>query len=85
VITREYPAAYTGTNEPYYPVNDAINNAIFDRYRERTASVTDVIFGGRLASYRYYDMDMTVGNALTQVEKEFGAGMEFALKKPLRK
>lgn len=85
VITREFPAAYTGSNEPYYPVNDAINNAIFDRYRERTASVTNVIFGGRLASYRYYDMDMTVGNALTQVEKEFGAGMEFALKKPLRK
>lgn len=72
VITREYPTVYTGTNEPYYPVNDANNNAIYKSYCERAAGIKNVIFGGRLANYRYYDMDMTVGNALTMVEKEFG-------------
>jgi UDP-galactopyranose mutase len=70
VITREYPAAFTGTNEPYYPVNDVTNNSIYDRYRERTAGISNVIFGGRLASYRYYDMDMTVGNSLSVVKRE---------------
>lgn len=73
VITREFPAPYTGKNEPYYPVNDAVNNAIYDKYRKLTAGVPNVIFGGRLANYRYYDMDMTVGNALMQVGKELNS------------
>lgn len=56
VISREYSTEWTPQLEPYYPVNDDTNNALADRYRQLAADEPDVIFGGRLAQYRYYDM-----------------------------
>ena len=56
VISEEYSTEYKPGMEPYYPVNDAENNALADKYRALTAEEKDVIFGGRLAEYKYYDM-----------------------------
>lgn len=64
VITREYPDAYAHGKEPYYPVNDARNTSLYTRYRALAAAEPDVVFGGRLGEYRYYDMDKTIGQAL---------------------
>ena len=50
--------------EPYYPVNDAANNALYGKYAELVATEDKVIFGGRLAEYKYYDMDDIIDNAL---------------------
>ncbi len=64
VITREYPQAWTVGKEPYYPINDIRNNAIYDRYRTLAECDERTLFGGRLAEYRYYDMDRVVERAL---------------------
>lgn len=64
VITREYPQSFNGTNEPYYPVNDEKNNALYEKYKALAAQEKDVIFGGRLGLYSYLDMDKTVERAL---------------------
>ena len=56
VISEEYSTEYKPGMEPYYPVNDAENNALADKYRALAAEEKDVIFGGRLAEYKYYDM-----------------------------
>ena len=50
--------------EPYYPVNDAKNSALYARYKELADRETDVVFGGRLAEYRYYDMAPVIGSAM---------------------
>ena len=63
VITREYPADWQRGSEPYYPVNDAQNAALYARYRELAARERHVIFGGRLGMYRYFDMDDTIAAA----------------------
>lgn len=63
VITREYPAEWSDGCEPYYPINDAKNSLIADKYRA-LAEKSDTIFGGRLAEYRYYDMHHIVAKAL---------------------
>ena len=63
VITKEYPATLAEGKEPYYPVNDERNNEIYKKY-EREAASSDVMFGGRLANYKYFDMDDTVEAAL---------------------
>ena len=55
--------------EPYYPVNDEKNNALFEKYRELADKEENVIFGGRLGNYRYYDMDKVIAAALEQLEK----------------
>ena len=60
VITREYPAAFTPGSEPYYPINDEKNNALYLKYAELARSTDGVLFGGRLAQYKYYDMDDTI-------------------------
>lgn len=70
VITREYPAQWREGDEPYYPVNDERNDALFGRYRELELARPHVIFGGRLGQYRYYDMDKVIGAALKAVEEE---------------
>jgi UDP-galactopyranose mutase len=67
VITREYPADYIRGSEPYYPVNDAANEATAERYRELARTEPSVLFGGRLADYRYCDMDKVIRNALDAV------------------
>ena len=64
IISREYPAEWKPGNEPYYPINDARNNELADAYRRLAASEKRVVFGGRLGDYRYYDMDVVVGQAL---------------------
>ncbi len=64
VITREYPAPWQEGMEPYYPVNDKKNQSLYERYAELAAKERHVIFGGRLAEYRYYDMDKVVESAL---------------------
>ncbi|NBJ94741.1 UDP-galactopyranose mutase [Parablautia muri] len=70
VITREYPAAWTPGAEPYYPVNDERNNELFAKYQEMAQKEENVIFGGRLGQYRYYDMDKVIEAALDLAEKE---------------
>ncbi|MBD5214590.1 MAG: UDP-galactopyranose mutase [Bacteroidales bacterium] len=64
VISREYPGEYTPGMEPYYPVNDSRNESLADEYRRLAAEEKDVIFGGRLAEYKYYDMAPLIGLVL---------------------
>jgi UDP-galactopyranose mutase len=64
VITREYPQEWTLEKEPYYPINDARNTEVFKRYQHLAEAENKVIFGGRLAEYRYYDMHQIIGSAL---------------------
>ena len=64
VITYEYPAPFTDGAEPYYPVNDAPNNALYQQYKKRAAQTPGVLFGGRLGQYAYTDMDDTIAAAL---------------------
>ena len=70
VITREYPAEWKQGDEPYYPVNDEKNNKLFAAYQKLAEKEKQVLFGGRLGQYRYYDMDKVVEAALDMVEKE---------------
>ena len=72
VITREYPKTWQRGDEPYYPVNNARNNALYKKYKELAdQEAKKVIFGGRLGQYRYYNMDQVIGAALVTVAKEF--------------
>lgn len=64
VVTREYPDTFGVGKEPYYPINDERNNALYARYRELADGDRRVIFGGRLGEYRYYDMDKVIASAL---------------------
>lgn len=72
VITREYPADWTPGAEPYYPVNDEKNQALYERYRLLSEGEDKVLFGGRLGQYRYYDMDKVVAVALALTKEIFG-------------
>ena len=65
VISKEYSSEWTEGSEPYYPVNDEKNNALYLKYKELADKETDVIFGGRLAEYKYYDMHHIVEKALS--------------------
>ena len=69
VITREYPAEWKPGDEPYYPINDEINGAVFAKYAKLSEGMSHVTFGGRLGNYKYYDMDKTIEAALTTVKK----------------
>lgn len=70
VITREYPADWSKGEEPYYPINDERNNCLFAKYQELAASEKNVLFGGRLGQYKYYDMDKVIEAALQMVAEE---------------
>lgn len=70
VITREYPAAWKPGMEPYYPINDEANDRLFARYQELAQREPNVIFGGRLGQYRYYDMDKVIEAALLMAGQE---------------
>ena len=70
VVTKEYPAAFTKGSEPYYVVNDERNNNLANQYRELAKSEKNVIFGGRLAEYKYYDMDDVIKSSLDVAEQE---------------
>lgn len=64
VISKEYSVEWQEGMEPYYPVNDVKNSALYARYKELADRETDVVFGGRLAEYRYYDMAPVIGSAM---------------------
>ena len=70
VISREYSSEWKVGMEPYYPVNNDQNNQLFEEYKKLAAKEENVIFGGRLGQYKYYDMDKVIEAALDLVEKE---------------
>ena len=70
IISREYSSEWTKGDEPYYPVNDDKNGALYAKYEELAKQESKVIFGGRLGSYRYYDMDKVIGAALDMVREQ---------------
>lgn len=70
VISREYSSEWKQGMEPYYPVNNDENNALYDKYRSLADQEPNVIFGGRLGQYKYYDMDKVVAAALDCVKEE---------------
>lgn len=70
VISREYPSEWQLGEEPYYPVNNEKNEELAKKYRDLAEKEENVIFGGRLGEYRYYDMDKVMIAALNAVEKE---------------
>lgn len=72
VITREYPAEWKKGDEPYYPVNNERNDRLYGAYLELAKQEKNVLFGGRLGQYRYYDMDKTIEAALRMVREECG-------------
>ena len=69
VISREYPSEWTEGMEPYYPVNDEKNQALYRQYAELASQEKNVIFGGRLGEYKYYDMDKVIESAFRAAEK----------------
>ena len=70
VITREYSKEYQEGDEPYYPINDQRNNELYSKYKALADNVSNVIFGGRLAQYKYFDMHNIIAEALECVAKE---------------
>ena len=71
VITYEYPADYEKGMEKYYTINDDKNNKLASDYRDLASKEVNVIFGGRLAEYKYYDMDDVIKEAFTTIDNEF--------------
>ena len=69
VISREYSLEWKVGDEPYYPVNDKKNGALYQKYKQLAKKETKVIFGGRLGEYKYYDMDAVIDSALQCAEK----------------
>lgn len=70
VITREYPAEWKRGDEPYYPINDEKNNSLYAKYQELARKEKNVLFGGRLGQYKYYDMDKVIAAALEMATAE---------------
>ena len=70
VISREYSSEWKLGDEPYYPVNDAKNSTLYEQYKALAEAEDNVIFGGRLGEYKYYDMDKTIEVALVAAKKE---------------
>lgn len=70
VVSYEYSQEWQEGSEPYYPVNDEKNNALYEKYSSLAASEKNVIFGGRLGQYKYYDMDKVILSAFSYAEKE---------------
>ena len=69
-ITKEYPQEWKPGEEAYYPVNDAKNQNLYEQYKKLAEKETNIIFGGRLGEYKYYDMDKVIESALNLAEKE---------------
>ena len=70
VVSREFSEEWQPGMEPYYPVNDERNNRLADKYRELAARQENVIFGGRLAEYRYYDMAPVIRRAMEAFKQQ---------------
>ena len=75
VISREYSSEWKPGDEPYYPVNDAKNADLYQQYKALAAQEKQVIFGGRLGEYKYYDMDQVIAAALERSAKECANGI----------
>ena len=75
VVSYEYPAEWTDGAEAYYPINDEKNNALVEKYRQLLSARPDIIAGGRLGEYKYYDMDKVIEIALEKVEAEKNAAV----------
>lgn len=71
VITKKYTVTWNKGYELYYPINDSKNNELYNKYKELADKEENVIFGGRLAQYKYYDMHNVIEQALNCVKKEF--------------
>ena len=71
-VTKEYPADWQPGEEAYYPVNNERNQRLYEQYAALAAEEKDVIFGGRLAEYKYYDMDDVIASALDMVRRVMG-------------
>ena len=71
-ISKEYPSAYTGENGqiPYYSIANEENHALYAKYKEEVAEIPNFYLLGRLAEYKYYDMDKVIKSALEMVRKE---------------
>jgi UDP-galactopyranose mutase len=70
VITKEFPQEWTTEKEPYYPINDIENEELANKYKKLKDLESNVIFGGRLAEYKYYDMHQVIGAAINTAKKE---------------
>ncbi len=70
VISREYSSEWHPGDEPYYPVNDAKNSALYVKYKALADKEQNILFGGRLGEYKYYDMDAVIAASLSAAEKE---------------
>ena len=75
VISREYSSEWKLGDEPYYPVNDEKNGALYEKYRSLAKAERKVLFGGRLGEYRYYDMDQVIAAALSAANRELSVEM----------
>ena len=71
VISREYSSEWKPGDEPYYPVNDERNGALYQEYKKLADAEEKVIFGGRLGEYKYYDMDAVIASALKKCQELF--------------
>ncbi|WP_206612219.1 UDP-galactopyranose mutase [Sporolactobacillus terrae] len=71
VVTKEYPSTWNKGDEPYYPLNDKRNNELYQQYKDLASKFPNVIFGGRLGMYKYFDMHQIIGAALATVKQEF--------------
>ena len=69
IVTREYPEQWQSGKTPYYPVNNEVNDRVYRKYRDTSLHEKNVIFGGRLGKYRYYDMDQVIGAALKAADE----------------
>ena len=72
VISREYSSEWKKGDEPYYPVNDEKNGKLYEEYKKLADAEKNVVFGGRLGEYKYYDMDKVIESALDAAERELG-------------
>ena len=68
MITKEYPHEYSKDNEPYYPINDTKNQELLLKYQNLAQQYPNIIFGGRLAEYKYYDMHQVIEKALLKIK-----------------
>lgn len=75
VITREYPATWEPGDEPYYPINDERNTALYAEYVKLAEQEGDIVFAGRLGGYKYYDMDKAIDAAFDLVKAELGVDL----------
>lgn len=79
IISKEYSSEWKPGDEPYYPLNDDKNSALYEKYKKLAESEDNVIFGGRLGEYKYYDMDKVIELALHKVSEELNNNREAAL------